>query len=70
MPRREFISRQVAEELARLEKKVTLSVYPIGHSFNVFAQREVWMPDFVSFLREHHKWISEGGCQTEPFSRR
>lgn len=47
------VSRQVADELNRLGKKIVLRTYPIGHSFNVFASGEVWLPDFVAFLEEN-----------------
>lgn len=49
------VARQVADELNRLGKKVVLRTYPIGHSFNVFASGEVWLPDFVAFLEENLK---------------
>lgn len=48
-------SRQVADELNRLGKKIVLRTYSIGHSFNVFASGEVWLPDFVAFLEGNLK---------------
>lgn len=48
-----IVSRQVADELNRLGKRVLLRTYPIGHSFNPFASGEVWLPDFVAFLEEN-----------------